>query len=457
MRVLLSALACEPNKGSEAEVGFRALMAAASQHEVWALTASSSIPAIDREMNGDLRAPRVHLEGIGFDPQDRVSNRWPWSPTGHPIDRRRMRPSERCNSIGSRLRRRPPCDPGQLLDARRSQRVKKPLIWGPIGGGVGPPMRLLPELGPRGMLEAVAKMVGRPVAAMFPPMRETQRTATLILAQNPETGRRIRGARRMKLLSNAHAVELDPLASPGPRTTDLFVVGRLVPWKAPILALRALRYVDDRTAMLRFFGEGPEQARLQRAARKWSLEDRVRFEGWIPRPDLLPLLACAGALMHPAIQEEAGFCIAEALTLGTPVVALDHGGPSQLVGQWRETPSALVSSSGPESTARGWQPRSTASSRTHHRQRITSTEGRLLSNRNCWRHMSWSQGCVDGDRVRQRPTRLPRPGLIVYGCVGSPPLSRSSAEEAVRYSESAGMATIIFGDASVGPCSWPSP
>ena len=354
MKVLLSVLACEPDKGSEAEVGFRAVLAAASQHEVWALTASSSIPAIRRELNGDPRAPSVHLEGIEFDPRVRIpSNRWPWE-SNRASDRWQKDAAVRALQLDRQI----DFDvvhhvtPASYWTRAGVSAVKKPLIWGPIGGGVGPPMRLLPELGPRGMLEAVAKMVGRPVVAMFPPMRVTRRTAAFILAQNPETGRRLRGARRMMLLSNAHAVVLNPLASPGPRTTDLFVVGRLVPWKAPILALRALRYVDHRTAMLCFFGEGPEQPRLQQAARTWSLEDRVRFEGWTPRPDLLPLLACAGALIHPAIQEEGGLCIAEALTLGTPVVALDHGGPSQLVGQWRETPSALVSPSGPESTAR---------------------------------------------------------------------------------------------------------
>ena len=353
MRVLLSALACEPDEGSEAEVGFRDLLAAASQHEVWALTASSSIPAIDHELDGDPRAPRVHLEGIEFDPQDRVpSNRWPWKSTPA-SDRWQHDAAVRA----LRLDRQIDFDvlhhvtPASYWTRAGVSAVKKPLIWGPIGGGVGAPMRLLPELGRRGMLEAVAKMVGRPVAAMLPPVRKTRRSAALILAQNPETGRRLRGVRRMKLLSNAHAVELDPLAYPGPRTTDLFVVGRLVPRKAPILALRALRYVERSTAMLRFYGEGPELPRLQRAARTWGLEDRVRFEGWIPRTDLLPLLACAGALIHPAIQEEAGLCIAEALTLGTPVVALDHGGPSQLVGQW-EGPSALVSLRGPDATAR---------------------------------------------------------------------------------------------------------
>jgi glycosyltransferase involved in cell wall biosynthesis len=65
------------------------------------------------------------------------------------------------------------------------------------------------------------------------------------------------------------------------------------------------------------------------------------------------MLARAGALIHPAVHEEAGLCIAEALTLGTPVVTLDHGGPSQIVGQYRETPTVLVSPGSPEVTARG--------------------------------------------------------------------------------------------------------
>jgi hypothetical protein len=34
------------------------------------------------------------------------------------------------------------------------------------------------------------------------------------------------------------------------------------------------------------------------------------------------------------------------------VVALDHGGPSEIVGQWRGTPTALVSARRPEVTAR---------------------------------------------------------------------------------------------------------
>jgi glycosyltransferase involved in cell wall biosynthesis len=209
------------------------------------------------------------------------------------------------------------------------------------------------ELGGRGTVEALGRVVARPLIALVPAVRRTQRLAAVTLVQNPETGRRLRGDGKTKLLSNAFAVELDGWSATGGRTSDLLFVGRLLPWKAPILALRSLQHVKHAEAVLRFCGDGPEQSRLERSAAAWRLTERVTFEGWLPRRQLLELLAHAGALIHPAVHEEAGLCIAEALALGTPVVALDRGGPPQIVGQWRGTASALVSPRGPQATARG--------------------------------------------------------------------------------------------------------
>jgi glycosyltransferase involved in cell wall biosynthesis len=354
LKVLLSALACEPGKGSEPEVGFRTMLAAASTHDVWVLTLPESIPAIDRALNGDPRASRVRFVGIDFESRgkpldDLTAAEFHWR-----YDRWQREAAVRALQLDRQI------DFDVVHHVTLASYwtragvavVRKPLVWGPIGGGVDPPLRLVGELGLRGVSEAVARFVGRPLMAMLPPMVRTQRMAAVTFCQNPDTGRRLQGSGAKRLLSNAFAVELNGTMDPGPRTADLLFAGRLLPWKAPMLALRAFRYISHREAVLRFCGDGPEQARLQRAVEKWGLGGRVRFEGWIPRPRLLSLLGTAGALIHPAVHEEAGLCIAEALTLGTPVVALDHGGPPEIIGQWRGTPTALVSARGPEVTAR---------------------------------------------------------------------------------------------------------
>lgn len=354
MRVLLSALACEPGKGSEPEVGFRAMLAAASRHDVWVLTASESIPALKQALSLDPRADRIHLEDIPFEvPAERVVH---LGAAGYHL--RYDRWQRLASSRALALDREVGFDVAHHVTLASYwtragvASLGKPMVWGPIGGGVDPPLRLVPELGPRGIIEAAARVLARPLIARFPQVRRTQNLATVTLAQNQGTGRRLRGPGTVILLSNALAVQLDGTPAATARTGELLYAGRLLPWKAPMLALRALRYVSHPEAVLRFCGDGPEEARLRRAARRWGLSGRVRFEGWIQRDRVLALLARAGALLHPAVHDEAPLCIAEALTLGTPVVCLDHGGPPEIVGQWPGSPSALVTPRGAESTAR---------------------------------------------------------------------------------------------------------
>jgi glycosyltransferase involved in cell wall biosynthesis len=154
------------------------------------------------------------------------------------------------------------------------------------------------------------------------------------------------------VLSNALSADTERVEFQSQHSSDVVYAGRLIPWKAPILALRALRYVRDPACVLRFCGEGPEQARLERAAAQWGLTDRIRFDGWLPRHELLKLVAGAGALIHPALHEEAGLCIAEALAVGTPVVCLDRGGPAELLRQWPGARGVAVPPRRPGDTAR---------------------------------------------------------------------------------------------------------
>jgi glycosyltransferase involved in cell wall biosynthesis len=354
MKVLLSALACEPGKGSEPEVGFRTMLGAASRHDVWVLTVPESTGAIRRAIDGDPRSERVRLVEIEFDSRGRPLDGLT-APAFHlGYDRWQRDASERARRLDGEI------DFDVVHHVTLASYwtragvsvLPKPLVWGPIGGGVDPPVRLLSELGLRGLIEAAARVLGRPGIAMVPDIARTQRKAAVILAQNPDTGRRLRCRGSMRLVSNALAVELNDVSSTGARTADILFVGRLLPWKAPILALRALRHVRHPGASLRFCGDGPEQSRVERAARTWGLLDRIRFEGWLPRSKLLSLLADSGALIHPAVHEEAGLCLAEALSLGTPVVALDHGGPAEIVGKWPQARSALIRPSTPTATAR---------------------------------------------------------------------------------------------------------
>jgi glycosyltransferase involved in cell wall biosynthesis len=57
-------------------------------------------------------------------------------------------------------------------------------------------------------------------------------------------------------------------------------------------------------------------------------------------------------LVHPSFHDDASLAVAEALSLGTPVVCLEHGGPAEVVRRWPTSPSRLVEPTGIRVTAR---------------------------------------------------------------------------------------------------------
>jgi glycosyltransferase involved in cell wall biosynthesis len=80
---------------------------------------------------------------------------------------------------------------------------------------------------------------------------------------------------------------------------------------------------------------GPDDvgaAAVREAPRRHSVDDLVRFAGWVPPDDLLALLAGATALVHPSWYEGFGLTPLEAMTAGVPVIASTRGSVPEVVG-----------------------------------------------------------------------------------------------------------------------------
>jgi glycosyltransferase involved in cell wall biosynthesis len=356
MKILMSALACEPGKGSELEVGFRALLAAASRHEVWVLTNSATISIVRSAVESYPWADRVHLEGIYFDVDDELYPRLTAPGFHRYYDRWQRRAAVRAVELDRQIDFDVVHHVTLAAHWTRTgvTAVDKPLVWGPVGGGVEMPASLITELGWRGVIDEVGRVVARRLLARLGPARATQQRAVVVFAQNKDTAAVIRTTGRVRVLPNATAVDVRDVAATGPRRTDVLLAARLLPWKGGRLAVRALRYVRHPDAVLRIFGDGPERRRIARAARRWGVADRVRFEGRVQRDELLQLVATAGTFLHPAFHDEAGLAVAEALSLGTPVVCLDRGGPPELLRRWPGANVEAVPPQSPDRTARAF-------------------------------------------------------------------------------------------------------
>jgi glycosyltransferase involved in cell wall biosynthesis len=353
MRILLSAYACEPGKGSEQEVGLQVMLAAAQRHDVWVLTRENSISLLEEYLAQHPLRDRIRLQGIDLHGPVRRLKR-----TGLPGLHVYYDAWQRLAGIrAGELDRRFDFDVvhhatfATYWTRAGVSQLGKPFVWGPVGGGVSTPAPLVPELGAAGLLEEALRETVRRLAVIRPSHRATTRAATICLAQNPSTARRLR-SERVSVLPNALTVQLPRMNPPEARGTDIAFVGRLVPWKGGHLAVRAFRHMQHRNAVLRVFGDGPDLSRVRKAAEQWGLADRLELVGSLPRDELLRQVRRCGVLLHPALHDESPIALGEALSLGTPVVCLDHGGPAEVVRWWPTRHVALISPSDPESTAR---------------------------------------------------------------------------------------------------------
>lgn len=355
MKVLLSAFWCAPATGSESEIGLQTALAAASLHEVWVLTQVENVQPLqtyfaDGQVSNSVGVVGVELDRRGGRPR-------PTNLLGFHLYHDRWQ--REAGKLALALDRRVQFDVvHHVTTAAYWTRagvavLNRPFVWGPVGGGVEAPVGLVPELGVRGVVEDAARLFGRRALARYKPIRAAPRRAAVVLVQNVETKQALRWPGAAELLPHATAVTVElPAIAACRRASDVTFAGRLIPWKAGRLAVRAMRHVQNIEARLRVYGEGPERARMEQAARRWGIAHRVEFRGRVSRQQMQRALAGSGVLLHPALHDESPLIVAEALSLGTPVVCLDHGGPRELVRRWPASPSAAVAPTTPERTAR---------------------------------------------------------------------------------------------------------
>lgn len=109
--------------------------------------------------------------------------------------------------------------------------------------------------------------------------------------------------------------------------------GRLSPEKGLEHLLRAAALLrDDGVGVdVVIAGEGPEEAQLRRLSRTLGLDDRVRFEPWVPHGRLPGLLRTFTIFAMPSIREGFGVAALEAAAMRLPVVASDVDGIPDVV------------------------------------------------------------------------------------------------------------------------------
>jgi glycosyltransferase involved in cell wall biosynthesis len=109
----------------------------------------------------------------------------------------------------------------------------------------------------------------------------------------------------------------------------LLSVGALIPRKGHALVLESLRRSPDCRLLLA--GSGPLRADLEKLARDLGVAERVRFLGEVPHHELPDVYRAADASILASDREGWANVLLESMACGTPVIATDVNGTSEVV------------------------------------------------------------------------------------------------------------------------------
>ena len=330
MKILLSAYQCLPGAGSELGKGWQWARALSDLgHEVTVLTIS------------DHRDPIVlaGASGIEFCFVDRLTPRL-------------SRLSATWRTVGSYARWQDDAARevaklsqdfdvmhhvawGSLHLGSRLWRLGTPFVYGPIGGGQVAPANYWRYFGRYWPMEMTRTAVTGSLLGLNIRSRETVKAAALTLVTNSATAvaatRLGAGAVRYML---SEGLPPDWPADNRARPTGIPVVlwvGRMLPRKAPLLAVRAFAELRrTMPAALVMAGDGPLMGQVREAVSRYGLANDTQLLGSVSWQDIRQLYDSASVLLFASLRDSSGAQFLEALGRGLPAVTLDHHGIGDL-------------------------------------------------------------------------------------------------------------------------------
>ena len=336
MKVLLSAYACEPGRGTEPGVGWNAAWEIAKYHEVWVLTRpDDGREAIEAELQ---RHPNPNLHFVYFTLPIFGSLWRQGSSIAFLIHYYFWQ--IQAFFVARRLHEEIDFDLAHHVTFVRHSSpsflvlLPIPFIWGPVGGGESAPAPFWQDFSWSNKVYEVLRSGIRWVGERDPFARMTAQRSTIVRVTTEDTAIRVRqmGAKQVEVFPEASLTteEINRLIHCDSNSTAVRFIsmGRLLHWKGFHLGLRAFAQAAIPDAEYWVLGDGPERQRLEDLAAALGIADRVKFWNRLPRDEALQKLGSCTALVHPSLHDSGGWVCLEAMMAARPVLCLDLGGPA---------------------------------------------------------------------------------------------------------------------------------
>lgn len=344
MKILITAYACEPYRGSEAGTAWNIVCRLAADHKVTVVTRANNRSVIEKSLSDD-PIPRLkllyvdppswtlRLKKAGLIPVQLFYLLWQLTVTFKLLGEFRRRQYDVYHHITFNSFEVPPLSALFIGET--------PFVWGPVGGGQTVPRKMLAWFGFKGRVIEVLRNVRVKLSAYNPLCILVLKKAQLVYFANHETqgllSRWCGGKHKMMVDVGVDVLKFnsdDQLRKLGDRINILFA-GSLEPRKGGALLLRALSRLRERNDrfLCKIVGDGPDQSMLKDKAKNLGLHEQVVFTGRVTHDEMHRVFSEADVFVFPSLRDTSGAIVLEAMAMGIPTVCLDHQGAAIMVSE----------------------------------------------------------------------------------------------------------------------------
>jgi glycosyltransferase involved in cell wall biosynthesis len=339
MKLLISAYACAPNRGSEhgsawnwtseaARLGEDVTVLVSPAHRDAILAATERDPALQRI--------RWLFPEVAF---------WPLQQGKEPVWERtyNLLWQREALRVARALHREQPFDLvhhltwGGVRAPTFLGTLGAPLIIGPVGGGETSPAGLRDRMPLRGRVLESVRDLSNATIELNPIVRQGLRKAGVIFARTADTKNLLSPPLRAKTYVQMElGVMPTQIGAPRPvrqAPRKLLYAGRLLYWKGVHIAVEAMAQLvaNMPDAQLTIVGNGPEEARLKTEIAQRGLGANITFVSWMPQEQFLHLYDTHDLFVFPSLHDSTGWVVLESFCKGLPVACLNLGGPKDIV------------------------------------------------------------------------------------------------------------------------------
>jgi len=338
IKILVSAYACEPEKGSEPGVGWNWVRQIADfAKEVWVITKANNRKVIEKAL---AKKPMPNVHWIYFD-LPKWARFWKRGQRGVHLYYYLWQIG--IYFLAKKLHKKVGFDLVHHVTFVNYWKpsflslLPVPFVWGPVGGGESSPKTFYKTFSLRGRIYEYMRDFARWLGEHDPFVRFTAKRAVIALATTQETAKRIcrLGAKKVKILSQVALSEeeisfLNSLPQHKKNPFRFISIGRLLHWKGFHLGIMAFAKFMKEYPQSEYWivGDGPERHNLEQLAKRLGIFNKIKFWGKLPREETLKKLAECDVLVHPSLHDSGGWVCVEAMAAGRPVICLNLGGPA---------------------------------------------------------------------------------------------------------------------------------